>query len=64
MFSKIDVNGDGACELYAWLREQTGGGDIGWNFEKFIVGRNGTVVERCDPGVTPEQIAPKLAAIL
>jgi glutathione peroxidase len=64
MFSKIDVNGDGACELYAWLREQSGGDDITWNFEKFIIGRDGSLVERCNPMVTPEEIAPKLAAIL
>jgi glutathione peroxidase len=64
MFSKIDVNGDGACELYAWLRAQSGGDDISWNFEKFIIGRDGNLVERCNPMVTPEEIAPKLAAIL
>ena len=64
MFSKIEVNGDGACELYAWLREQTGGADIGWNFEKFLIGRDGTVVERFGPMVTPEEIAPKVDAIL
>ena len=64
MFSKIEVNGDGASELYAWLREQTGGADIGWNFEKFLIGRDGTVVERFGPMVTPEEIAPKVDAIL
>ena len=64
MFSKIEVNGDGACELYRWLREQTGGADIGWNFEKFLVDREGNVVERFNPMVTPEEIAPKLDALL
>jgi glutathione peroxidase len=64
MFSKIEVNGDGACELYAWLREQTGGADIGWNFEKFLIGRDGTVVERFGPMVTPEDIAAKVDALL
>jgi glutathione peroxidase len=64
MFSKIEVNGDGACELYTWLREQTGGADIGWNFEKFLIGRDGTVVERFGPMTTPEDIAPKVAALL
>ena len=64
MFSKIEVNGDGACELYAWLREQSGGADITWNFEKFLIGRDGTVVERFGPMVTPEEIAPKVDALL
>ena len=64
MFSKIEVNGPGACELYAWLREQTGGADIQWNFEKFLVDRDGNVVERFSPMTTPEDIAPKAQALL
>ena len=68
MFSKIEVNGDGACELYQWLRsEQTGAGDandITWNFEKFLVDRTGAVVARFSPMVTPEDIAPQLEQYL
>ena len=64
MFSKIEVNGDGACELYQWLRGETGGTDIQWNFEKFLVGADGSVIERFDPMTTPEQIEPKVAALL
>jgi glutathione peroxidase len=64
MFSKIEVNGDGACELYQWLREQTGGADISWNFEKFLVDREGNVVERFNPKVTPDEIAPRVAELL
>lgn len=64
MFSKIEVNGDGACDLYRWLRESTGGADITWNFEKFLVGRDGTVIERFNPMTTPEQIAERLASLL
>jgi glutathione peroxidase len=64
MFHKIEVNGDGACELYQWLRSQTGGGDITWNFEKFLIGRDGQVVERFGPATTPEEIAPKVAELL
>lgn len=64
MFSKIQVNGDGACDLYQWLREQTGGGDIQWNFEKFLIDREGNVVERFNSMVTPEQIAPRVAELL
>jgi len=63
MFSKIDVNGDGACELYTWLKAQTDSGDIGWNFEKFLVGRDGKV-QRFGTGVTPEQIATHVAELL
>ncbi len=60
MFSKIEVNGPGACELYQLLKEaQPGDGessDITWNFEKFLVGRDGTVLRRFPPTTTPEQI--------
>ena len=50
MFSKVEVNGEGACDLYKWLRhEQPGEADtdaITWNFEKFLVDRSGAVVAR------------------
>ncbi len=61
MFSKIEVNGDGACELYKLLKEaQPGDGDssdIAWNFEKFLVDGDGNVVRRFPPPTTPEDIA-------
>ncbi len=68
MFSKVKVNGDGACELYEWLKSQQPGegatSDITWNFEKFLVDRSGTVVARFSPMATPEEIAPHVAALL
>ena len=59
----IEVNGDGACELYRHLKEQApgDGGDITWNFEKFLVGRDGTVIKRYPPMTTPEEIGAELA---
>jgi len=66
MFSKIEVNGEGACELYAWLKanEPGEGGDVTWNFEKFLVGRDGTVLRRYPPMTTPEEIREDLVTIL
>lgn len=68
MFAKIEVNGDGACELYQWLRSaQPGEGDssdITWNFEKFLVNAEGDVVARFSPMVTPEEVAEQLAGLL
>ncbi len=68
MFSKIEVNGDGACELYQWLRAEQPGdaetSDITWNFEKFLVDREGNVVQRFSPAVTPEEITPHVVARL
>ena len=45
-FDKIDVNGENAHPLYTWLKAQAGGGDIKWNFSKFLVGRDGKVIKR------------------
>jgi glutathione peroxidase len=52
--SKIEVNGNGTHPVYAWLKEATGGGDIQWNFEKFLIGKDGRIVKRYSPKTTPE----------
>ncbi len=54
MTKKVDVNGAKADALYAWLTRETGGKDIGWNFAKFVIGTDGSIVGRFDSGVTPE----------
>ncbi|NID14871.1 glutathione peroxidase [Luteibacter yeojuensis] len=68
MFSKIEVNGDGAHPLYRWLKAEKKGllgtGGIKWNFTKFLVGRDGQVVERYAPTDTPEKIGKDLPAVL
>jgi glutathione peroxidase len=53
--------------LYSWLKEQKGGmvnSAIKWNFTKFLVDRDGHVVERFAPTVTPEQLDGKVAQLL
>ena len=45
-FDKIEVNGPNAHPLYTWLKAQGGGGDIRWNFTKFLIGRDGKVIKR------------------
>jgi len=61
LMSKVDVNGERRHPLYAWLcAEPTapeGPSDIRWNFTKFVVGRDGQVVARFAPTVTPEDPA-------
>lgn len=61
MFSKIDVNGDGQAALYSLLKSaQPGEGEsaaIVWNFEKFLVDKQGNVVKRFSPITSPEDIA-------
>lgn len=47
MFSKISVKGQDIHPLYAYLTQRSGfGGDIGWNFNKFVVGPDGKVTAR------------------
>jgi glutathione peroxidase len=64
MFSKIDVNGENRHPLYAELTqaEDAGGhsGDVGWNFEKFVVSPEGEVVARFRTPVAPSD--PDLVA--
>ncbi len=53
---KIEVNGKGRHPVYQWLTSAPGvaGGDIQWNFEKFLISREGTVLKRYPPTVKPE----------
>jgi glutathione peroxidase len=55
MLSKVVVKGDGTCPLYQSLtKDSKFKGDITWNFEKFLVGRDGQVAARFKPGVKPD----------
>jgi glutathione peroxidase len=58
MFAKIEVNGDGQCDLYKQLTVKQAGakfpGKIKWNFEKFVVGRDGQVIARFEPRTKPD----------
>ena len=67
-FAKIEVNGEGADPLYVWLKKQKrgllGSTSIKWNFTKFLIDRQGNVVERFAPGDTPEQIEPHIKKLL
>jgi glutathione peroxidase len=66
LFSKIEVNGEGAAPLYKYLTavetKPTGKGKISWNFEKFLIGKNGEVVARFAPRTEPD--APEVLAVI
>ncbi|MGA5689288.1 glutathione peroxidase [Cytobacillus pseudoceanisediminis] len=67
IFAKIDVNGDNTDPLFAYLKEQKKGilsKNIKWNFTKFLVDRNGQVVERYAPTTEPEKIEDDLTKLL
>ena len=64
MSEKIEVNGSGAHPLYRWLKEASGSGDIEWNFVKFLVGPDGSLIRRYPPRARPEDIAADIEAVL
>lgn len=68
MFSKVDVNGETAHPLYKLLKSE-GKGILGteaikWNFTKFLVGRDGAVIERYAPTTSPESLRSAIAQAL
>ena len=68
MYEKVDVNGPDAHPLYAWLKGEKKGflgtGAIKWNFTKFLIGRDGQVIERFGPTTEPRDIAPAIEKAL
>jgi glutathione peroxidase len=68
MMEKIEVNGSGAHPLYQWLKEQAPGilntTAIKWNFTKFLIGRDGQVIDRFAPQATPESLAKDIELAL
>lgn len=66
-FKKIKVNGEGEEPLYTYLKSQEKGvmgSNIKWNFTKFLVDRNGKVVGRFAPTVTPEKLSAQIETLL
>jgi glutathione peroxidase len=68
LFAKIEVNGPGEHPLYRHLKRARPGAlgtkAIKWNFTKFLVTRDGTVLERFAPTVKPDQLEPAIANLL
>jgi glutathione peroxidase len=68
MFEKIEVNGEGTHPLYRWLKSSAkgllGSEAIKWNFTKFLVDRQGNVVDRFAPTTKPEDLKSNVEALL
>jgi len=67
MFAKIDVNGKHQHPLFRWLKHERHdalGKAIKWNFTKFLVGRDGSVIARYEPNHLPADIAADIEAAL
>jgi glutathione peroxidase len=67
LFAKIDVNGKNSHPLYKYLKKTKKGilsSEIKWNFTKFLVDRNGEVIERYGPNVAPEKIEDDIKKLI
>lgn len=67
LFAKVEVNGKNEEPLFRYLKSQEGGflgDDIKWNFTKFLVSRNGTVIGRYAPITKPESIEGDIQKLL
>jgi glutathione peroxidase len=68
LFSKIDVNGNGAHPLYKYLKSEEKGllgtESIKWNFTKFLVDKQGNVIKRFAPKDSPESIEKDIERVL
>lgn len=68
MFSKVDVNGESAHPLFKFLKAEAkglmGSEKVKWNFTKFLIGRDGTVVRRYPPTTKPESIKADIEKLL
>lgn len=68
LHAKVDVNGPTAHPLYKHLKKAAPGlfgtEGVKWNFTKFLVDKQGQVVDRFAPTTTPEALAPKVEALL
>lgn len=66
-FSRIDVNGKNESPLYTLLKKAQGGvlgSNIKWNFTKFLVDRNGNIIERYGPADKPEKLEKDIIRLL
>jgi glutathione peroxidase len=66
MMAKVSVKGDDITPLYSYLTDKAAnpstGGEIQWNFTKFLVGADGKIVARFEPKVTPDD--PQVTAAI
>lgn len=68
LFEKLEVNGPGAHPLYVWLKSQKAGilgsPSIKWNFSKFLISRQGKVIQRLGPTAKPESMRKEIERAL
>jgi len=62
IFSKVHAKGDDKSPLYARLTQAEPAGDVSWNFEKFLIAKDGTIVGRFSPRTKPD--APEVVSAI
>ncbi|MCI1553126.1 MAG: glutathione peroxidase [Levilactobacillus sp.] len=64
MTQRVVVNGDDEDPLFTYLKETAGHGRIKWNFTKFLIGRDGQLIDRYAPVTKPEKVEPDIVTAL
>lgn len=64
MTKQVKVNGDDEDPLFTYLKETAGHGRIKWNFTKFLIGRDGQLIDRYAPTTKPEKVEPDIVSAL
>lgn len=60
MTKRVWVNGEQADPLFTYLKKETTGAEIAWNYTKFLIGRDGQIIGRYEPKTTPEEFRADL----
>lgn len=61
MTKRVWVNGEQADPLFTYLKKETTGEEIAWNYTKFLIGKNGEILGRYEPKTTPEEFKADIA---
>ncbi len=65
MFEKVEVNGENAHPLYNYLKSKAGNDeDVAWNFTKFLIDKNGKVIQRFEPKTKPLELEDDIEKLL
>ncbi|KDR65881.1 hypothetical protein GALMADRAFT_81397 [Galerina marginata CBS 339.88] len=64
LMTKSDVNGETTNKVFKWLKAQKEDAPIQWNFEKFLIDKNGSVFNRYGPMTTPEEVEVDIKTLL
>lgn len=56
MTKRVQLNGDGSDPLFTYLKDESGHGNIKWNYTKFLIGRDGRLIHRYAPTTKPEKM--------